>query len=337
MAALAAPGLLRGILALRTHPAVSQAGAVVPKSAALPSSRGEYVVAKLDDLINWARRWATRPLTGRLPRPAELPVAHDLWPGLLRRGDDAYGSAPLRHGPLRRGLPRQPPPVRRDDRGWDAHQQDGPRAPQAAPTEVATTTTPTLWCEAATVLCPWTSTSQAARPQPRPCSMASCSCRRRSSARRGSRSGTAGSAAAWPPCGVCAVPPEAVNKAHKSDWLPCSTWCGGRGGGLGGGRGQACLLCVEMPRPLEWTAGPSVAQWEAPPMKEGSGHVQERVGVKQTTPRRPAGHQGPGQTDPWCPCAGAGGASTQSEASWCSLTGWDQRVWALGLPPAMRS
>uniref|UniRef100_A0A090XCL9 Putative nadh-ubiquinone oxidoreductase nufs7/psst/20 kDa subunit n=1 Tax=Ixodes ricinus TaxID=34613 RepID=A0A090XCL9_IXORI len=31
----------------------------------------------------------------------ELPVAVDVWPGVLRRGDDAHCSSPLRHGPLR--------------------------------------------------------------------------------------------------------------------------------------------------------------------------------------------------------------------------------------------
>lgn len=39
-----------------TQPAVPKVGAVVPKSPMLPRSRGEYVVAKLDDLVNWARR-----------------------------------------------------------------------------------------------------------------------------------------------------------------------------------------------------------------------------------------------------------------------------------------
>lgn len=53
---------------------MSKAGAVVPKPTALPSSRGEYVVTKLDDLVNWARRVSPNPSS--VPRAPHRELAH---------------------------------------------------------------------------------------------------------------------------------------------------------------------------------------------------------------------------------------------------------------------
>ena len=85
-----------------THPAVSQAGAVVPKPAALPSSRGEYVVAKLDDLINWARRVSPSPSASVGPPLAAQPRSRGYGvgrtpPGPLRVGTCGFDSV---SGPL---------------------------------------------------------------------------------------------------------------------------------------------------------------------------------------------------------------------------------------------
>ncbi|XP_015741855.1 NADH dehydrogenase [ubiquinone] iron-sulfur protein 7, mitochondrial [Coturnix japonica] len=40
-----------------------KSSAVVPKKSYVPTSKGEYIVTKLDDLINWARRSSLWPMT----------------------------------------------------------------------------------------------------------------------------------------------------------------------------------------------------------------------------------------------------------------------------------
>lgn len=57
---------------------------------------------------------------------SELAVAHDLWPGVLCRGDDAHGGASLRHGPFWSRLQSQSQTSRRHDCGRDSNQQNGP-------------------------------------------------------------------------------------------------------------------------------------------------------------------------------------------------------------------
>lgn len=62
--------------------------------------------------------------------PRGVHLAHDVWAGLLRGGDDAHGRGPLRSGPVRNHLQAQPAPVRLHDRCWHPHQQDGPSSSQ---------------------------------------------------------------------------------------------------------------------------------------------------------------------------------------------------------------
>ena len=80
----------------------------------------EFVISKVDDLMNWARRGSIWPMTFGL--------------ALLRRRDDARRRVPLRLRPLRRHLPPIPATVRLHDRRRDAHQQAGARAPQVSTT-----------------------------------------------------------------------------------------------------------------------------------------------------------------------------------------------------------
>lgn len=57
--------------------------------------------------------------------PPRLPLAHDLWPRLLRRRNDAPLHPALRPRQTRNNLPRIPSPIGRDDCSGHAHQQDG--------------------------------------------------------------------------------------------------------------------------------------------------------------------------------------------------------------------
>ena len=125
-----------------------------------------------------------------------LDVADELRSRLLRGRDDACGRVALRPRPLRRGLPAEPAPVRRDDRRRHAVQQDGARFAQGLRPDVraalgdldgivrerrsATITIRTPSSAAATGSFPSTCTCPAVRRPRKRWSTESCSCRTRS-------------------------------------------------------------------------------------------------------------------------------------------------------------
>ena len=65
----------------------------------------------------------TRP--SRQLGPPRLPLAHDLWPRLLRRRNDAPLHPALRPRQTRNNFSRIPPSIGRNDCSGDAHQQNG--------------------------------------------------------------------------------------------------------------------------------------------------------------------------------------------------------------------
>ncbi|CAJ1060863.1 NADH dehydrogenase iron-sulfur protein 7%2C mitochondrial [Perca fluviatilis] [Xyrichtys novacula] len=148
------------------------------KPAAVASSKGEYVITKLDDLVNWARRSSLWPMTFGLACCA-VEMMHMAAPrydmdrfGVVFRASPRQADVMIVAGTLTN---KMAPALRKVREG----QKEG-----FVLMEEVTTTTPTLLSEAVTESYQWTFMFQDAPPLQRLSCTGLYSCREKSSVKR---------------------------------------------------------------------------------------------------------------------------------------------------------
>ena len=144
--------------------------------------------------------------------------------------------------------------------------------------------------------------------------MASCSCRRRSSARRGSRSGTAGSASrlAAPRPSALLLQRRSINPINPPG-CPCSTWCVGRGWGPGRWAGRVLLGGA---RPVSLVHGDAEAPGADSRAQRGPVGGPTHEGGEWTRPRAGWGEADGTAATSWAPGPRADGARVSLRWGW---------------------